>query len=74
MSTYRIFLTQEACVSVEVEADDFEAAVDAALDKAPRDVCGQCGGWGRDYSLELDGEWEPSEDYEVDGEWIEASR
>lgn len=78
MSTYRIFFTQVVSTSVEVEADDFDDAVDKAYgsDALPSSnfLCGQCSGWGQAYSIDT-GEWEADEKaYMVDGESVEVSR
>lgn len=74
MATYRIYYTTTASASVEVEADSFDEALDAAPDLLPSDVCAQCGGWGSDYSLELAGEWTADEsNYTVDGTFVEVS-
>jgi hypothetical protein len=60
---YRLYYETVASTYVEVEAEDADAAVDKAWDEAEfPQLCAQCSGWGRSYSLDL-GEWEP-----VDGE------
>lgn len=63
MSRYALIYTQTVSATVWIEADSIEDAeekcdTDEAWEALPRDVCAQCGGWGRDYSLELDGTWE----------------
>ena len=70
--TYRVFFTSTASTVVEVEAEDFEAAVEAAYDGLPGGVCAQCAGWGGGPGIELAGEWDA--DYTgavVDGEFVE---
>jgi hypothetical protein len=58
MARYTVALTTTASLYVTVEADNEEAAVDAAHEAAPSEVCAQCSGWNEDYDLELSGEWE----------------
>ncbi len=57
MPKYRVYLQTVASVSVQVEAEDPDEALDAAYGQVPREVCAQCSGWGKSYSLDL-GEWE----------------
>lgn len=78
MSTYRVYFTQVISTSVEVEADSFGDAVEAAYDSeampSNNPLCAQCGGWGQPYSIDT-GEWEPDEtSYGVDGEYVEVTR
>lgn len=55
--------TASVWIAVEIETDGLdpegirEAAIEAAGEEGMPDVCGQCGGWGRDSGIELDGEW-----------------
>ncbi len=64
MPKYRVYLQTVASVSIEVEAEDKEAAIDAAFEEAPSGVCAQCSGWGRKWSLDV-GEW-GTEGFKVD--------
>jgi hypothetical protein len=78
MSTYQIVFTQVVSTSVEVEADDFDEAIDKAYvsDAMPSDnfICAQCSGWGQAYSIDT-GQWEADEKYSlVDGKPVEVSR
>jgi hypothetical protein len=57
MPKYRVHLQTTASVTVEVEADGPDEALDAAYEHVPNDVCASCGGWGKNWSLDL-GEWE----------------
>jgi hypothetical protein len=66
---YRVYLQTIASFSMEVEVDDDldqqaakEAAIEAAYDEAPNNVCAQCTGWGQKWSLDLGGEWEVAKD------------
>jgi hypothetical protein len=75
MAKYRVYLETGASLAVTVEVDDdldeaaaHEAAIEKAFDKAPRDVCAQCGGWGQPWSFDL-GEW----GVETDGDGNEVA-
>jgi hypothetical protein len=57
MPKYRVSLSTNAWVTVTVEADNAEAAIEEAYQDAPN-LCAQCSGWGRNFSLELGDEWE----------------
>jgi hypothetical protein len=68
MATRTVYLTTTASLSVEVEVDDdldeYEAGEDAiekALEKAPKEVCASCSGWGKKWSFDL-GPWDVLED------------
>lgn len=56
MPKYRVYLETTASFTIEVDADDEDAALDAAYGEA-RGVCAQCSGWGQPWGLDL-GEWE----------------
>jgi hypothetical protein len=59
MTKYRVTLETTAAAYIEVEAEDEDSAIDAAMDKAPR-LCARCTGWGtNDVTLDL-AEFEPS--------------
>lgn len=74
MPRYRILMKTTAFATVDVDADDLESAIEAAINEAPA-ICARCGGWGRDdFSLDLDGEWEIEDEYYVDGEFVEVDR
>ena len=60
MPRYRVNLRTVASISVEVEADNEDAALEAGYDQAPYEVCAQCSGWEQPWSLEL-GELEASD-------------
>lgn len=64
MAKYRVFLATGASLSVTVEVDDDldvdearESAIEKAFEEAPSNVCAQCSGWGKRWSLDL-GEWD----------------
>lgn len=73
MPKYKIGFQTAAWTSIEVEADSFEDAVDAAWQEDFPSICAQCSGWGQSTTLELGDEWEPDEKfYYVDGEYVEV--
>lgn len=75
MPTYKIGFQTGAFTQIEVEADSFEDAVDAAWNEGFPSICARCSGWGQDTNLELGDEWEPDETfYYVDGEYVEAPK
>lgn len=61
MSKYRVILKANAYFTIDVEADNSERALEEAYDKAPT-LCAHCVGWGKDWGLELSGEWDIEED------------
>jgi hypothetical protein len=60
MAKFKVYLSsvQEACL--EVEAEDYESAIEAALEEGVPGICAQCSGWGSSgFWRESDeGEWE----------------
>lgn len=56
MSEYSVYFTQTVGVTVSVEADDIEDAIERAYDEAPGSICAQCSGWGRSWDRDEDGE------------------
>jgi hypothetical protein len=50
---WKVDLQTIATITVEVEAEDAEKAAEIAQGQ---DICAQCSGWGRDWSMEI-GEW-----------------
>ena len=59
MAKYTVLLVTWANATVTVETDetDPERIAELAYENAP-DICAQCGGWGRDFSLEIGDEWD----------------
>lgn len=53
---YTVNFSQIVSVSVTVDADDIESAIEAAYDEAPSGVCAQCSGWNQDWSRDDVGE------------------
>lgn len=63
MKKFRVYLQTWASTSVEVEAEDKEAALTAYFDDmnvALPTLCAQCSGWGQDYNLDLNDQWNPA--------------
>lgn len=78
MAKYTVHFHQMAAAGVTVEVDDEETeeltrekAIEKAYDELPTGICAQCGGWGQDWYLSLDGEWELDTS---DGEFPAAER
>ena len=57
MPKYSVDFETSVSVTITVEADDEDAAIDKAYDEIPSSVCAQCSGWGQKWSLDL-GEFE----------------
>lgn len=76
MSVYRVTLTTVASTTIDVEADDRDAAIDAAFDNAPG-ICARFSGWGRAAGIDL-GDWDVAQEDGKDAEWavekVEVSR
>jgi hypothetical protein len=74
MAKYTVYQTTTASWSVEVEADDEDEALEKAYAAAVPDICAQCSGWGRDYSLELGDEWTATDVYDADNNLVWEDR
>jgi hypothetical protein len=62
VAKYNVNLIAAVNLSVTVEADNEDAALEAAMDQAPG-LCGHCTGWGqKTWCLEL-GEYETLEEF-----------
>lgn len=57
MPKYIVHFQTVASATLEVEAEDRQAAIEEARQEGVPGICAQCSGWGRDYSIDL-GEWE----------------
>lgn len=58
MPTFRVTLTRTQEFYTEIEAEDAEAAENAAFDlSGEASSCAQCGGWGREWSVD-EGDWD----------------
>ncbi len=67
MAKYRVYLQTVASTSIEVEADDKDAALEAAVSADMPTICVHCSGYGDpDKSLELGDEWDISQHLSVD--------
>lgn len=54
---YKVELTTTASVVMIIEADDEIEAYEKAGAEVPQ-ICAQCAGWGRGYSLDLGDDWQ----------------
>lgn len=67
MPKYRVAMSATVNLNITVEADDEDAAIEAAYEEMPGDLCAHCAGWGRNWSRDL-GEFEVDEDiHDKDG-------
>lgn len=58
MSEFMVFFEGMAGLTIRVEADDPDDAVNKAYDEMPGGVCAQCSGWGKEWSLDVPDEWD----------------
>lgn len=66
MPQYTVDFTATTSVTVKVEADDPESAVDLAYDGLPQGICAKCSGWRQDWTKE-EGVYEADSAYDADG-------
>jgi hypothetical protein len=74
MAKYTVYLTTVASTSVEVEADDPGDALEKADSSYMPQICAQCSGWGKNFSLELGDEWAPTDVYDSDDNLVWEDR
>jgi hypothetical protein len=67
MPAYRVLFSQIVSITIDVEADDPEAAIEAAYEEGPGGLCFQCSGYRQSWSRDDDGELEAEAVYEQDG-------
>lgn len=72
MAKYIVHLWTTAQTSVEVEADDRDAAIDLAIGADMPRICAQCSGWGQSQNLEISDMWDTSGVTEPDGSYWDA--
>jgi hypothetical protein len=65
MPKYRVYLQTVASTTIEVEADDEDAAIDAAYDQGTPTLCAYCSGYNQSHNLDL-GDFEPVDDQPVE--------
>ncbi len=56
MPQFTVRMTQVIDISVKVEAEDYEAAIEASFESGPGGICAQCSGWGHAWSRDDMGE------------------
>jgi hypothetical protein len=71
MPKYQVAMHATIGLYVTVEADSEEAAINAAYEEAPGDICAQCSGWGQSWSKE-ESDYEVDEDEVFDGKVYKA--
>jgi hypothetical protein len=72
MPKYRVTMAKVITCTVDVEADDESAAIEEAYQEAPHSICAQCSGWGREWGVNDDGQWETLRDFHGQGYSIDA--
>lgn len=73
MPKYRVAMSAIVNLNITVEADSEDAAIEAAYEEMPGDLCVHCSGWDKNWSRDL-GEFEVDEDIRNgDGEVIAAA-
>jgi hypothetical protein len=66
MPKYRVLFTRVTSITVDVEADDPDAAIEEASTEGVEGICAQCSGWDRPWSRDEDDELEPEAVTDVD--------
>jgi hypothetical protein len=66
MPKYNVTFVKTISLSIEVEADDEEAAIDEAYQQAPS-LCAGCAGWGQKWGVDDSSEWMTLEDFHGEG-------
>jgi hypothetical protein len=66
MPKYQVLLSTVTSITIDVEADDPEAAIEAAIDQGTDGLCHQCAGYRRDFSRDEGDELEPDAVYLAD--------
>lgn len=56
MTTYTVHFTQTVSLSLTVDADSPDDAIETAHEDGIPGICAQCSGWGRNWSRDDDGE------------------
>ena len=57
MTKYRVNFETGASLTITVEAEDPDLALDKAYEGLPGGICAQCSGWGGQWDLDL-GDWQ----------------
>jgi hypothetical protein len=68
MSKFKVRFIPQVDLTVTVEAEDVDEAIDKAYQAKPSGICAHCsGGWGKPYSLDIE-MFDGVEPYEVEDE------
>lgn len=67
---YRVYFTGTADLTVTVDVNDPEAAIEQAYDEMPSGLCAQCSGWGRTWSRDWPEEVEVYAVDDADGKQV----
>lgn len=74
MTEFRVHMSAVSSFSITVEAEDYDEAIDKAIEERSPDVCAQCAGWRRKWSLDLGETWEADAVEDSDGKEVWADR
>lgn len=74
MPKFRVHMSAVSSYSITVEADDYEAAIDAAYQESYPSICAQDSGWRQPWSLDLGETWETDAVEDADGKEVFADR
>lgn len=66
MPKYRVYLETVASTTVEIEADDKDAAYEAALSEDMPTLCAHCSGMGQGRGMDMAGDWDLPRGMSVD--------
>lgn len=60
MPEYTVYLSKGTEISVRVEAEDVDAAIDKAYEVDVSGICAQCSGWGKKWGRDESDDMEPT--------------
>ncbi len=69
MPKFTVYYTKIVSIGVEVEAEDYEAAIEAGHNQIPQ-LSAQASGWGQRWSREENEEAEPDAVFAADGDEV----
>lgn len=74
MPEFTVYLSKGTEISVRVQAEDVDEAIEKAFDADVHGICAQCSGWGKKWSRDESDDMEPVSVFDADGNTVwEAS-
>lgn len=70
---FTVYFNATTTISVDVEAEDAEAAIDLAYEELPGGLCIHCSGWDKSWGRD-EGEFEPDSVSDATGEDVWTAR